>query len=412
MLELQNVVVDDITAGRRKSQVSIELLKYAGVNGDLADTLTIPSAARLQRAVERVWIECWTSCAKGEIMKSKDEETSKKETLRNGDVQKDELAPSQAKESNGSSAQQLLLLEVQESSRTNKALQKEIAALREAMLQHDDLVVKNKELERTNCDLKDQIAALQESTKKSAEILALMEKLKEERDAAEKRVKALEETIAGLRVKLQTPTQDLVVVPEDVGRAKASFRVDVYLPDDEANYRGRIEHILTKEAKTFTGFDKNAITTFIADRLPKSERATASSQVKKPTTRATGRVAVEPAMMRLSVMPSGSERPTRMVKHNKPFKIDIALDEKVLTVAHGASVQCTASVQARPIEGGSVRSIGQYSGVLSPKRTLTLQAYPLSTGFYYLSAQVTVNPQKAGEQALRFVEEQYAVDVC
>ena len=409
MLELQNVVVDDITAGRRKSQVSVELLKYAGVNGDLGDTLTIPSQARLQRAAEQTWIECWTSCRKGAIMESKDEDTTKNE-MKNGDVQKVDLAPAQAKESNGSSTQQLLL-EMQESSRTNKALQKEIAALRETMPQRDELLLKNKELERTNSNLKDQIAALQESTRKSAEILSLMEKLKEERDAAEKKAKALEETIGQLSAKLHAPTWDAAIVPEEVGRAKASFRVDVYLPDDEANYRGRIEHILTKEAKTFTGFDRNAIVDFIAAHLPKSERGTSSGQVKKPSARATGSVAVEPAMMRVSVMPSGSERPTQMVEHNKPFKVNIALDEKALAVEQGTAVHCTASVQAKPIEGGMGRTIGQYSGTLSPKKTLTLPAQPLASGFYYLSAQVAVIPQKAGEQSLRFAQEEYPIDV-
>lgn len=375
-----------------------------------ADTTVLPwRAPSLERTDEELWMDCWTSFIKGAIMESKNDEKTKR-----GEEKGEERAPDQAKEVNGSFAKQLLL-DIREISRENKSLQKEVASLKETILRRDDLMLKYKELEKTNTDLKPEIENLRGSVKESR---TTIETLTAERNAAEKKLKAMQEAMDELRKEMRKQTKDTEPVPRQTGRAKASFHIDIYRRDDETQYDGWINLVGSDKDCKLTGFDKDAIIRFLADNLPKSEKAIQTERIAEDSERPFPvdkrlPVAEKTGHVQLSVRQSGTDTPTQMIQHDKPFDISIAIDPQALRLGKSAPKSCTASVEAKPLEGGATRTVGRYTGSLSPKGTFTVRGHArtLSPGFYYLATRVAVKPEKAGEQPVNFSEERFPVDV-
>jgi hypothetical protein len=162
-----------------------------------AETITIPSQARLERVGGRIWVESWTSSRKGAIMESKNDNTTKIHQMNTGERRNEEPSISQSKETKEALVQ-VLLREMSELREALHSRSKEVERDLPRM-QRDELERRNMELERANSELNNKLAALDESFQKVADDILSIDALRKQRDAAELRARELEQTIWEIR---------------------------------------------------------------------------------------------------------------------------------------------------------------------------------------------------------------------
>jgi hypothetical protein len=199
----------------------------------------------------------------------------------------------------------------------------------------------------------------------------------------------------------------------DTQSAKSSFRIDLYARDSESGFTGKIQSVLTEESKNLSGFDKEAIIDFIAARLPKIKEISEKTRTRKAGTLPAEQTKAAQDRMNVSVVPTGSRFPTRCLKHDKPYDINITFEPNAPIFKQPVGVSYTITVQARPLEGGTSRILSTQTGLFSVSRSFTLHVQPktVARGFHYLITQLTVQREKSGDPPLRMEGEEFAIDV-
>lgn len=239
----------------------------------------------------------------------------------------------------------------------------------------------------------------------------------------------LEEKIEVLKKQLNAKGAQ-EIISSDISAPKSTFRVDLY--PQEGKIQGRIEHLLSKEKKIFSGLDSTAILDFLNSHRPyikeplktqpakpvaadtasaftpaKSVGAVptpASAAVEKvpaPVTAAVDTVSapateVIPELETLNLtsvdvfLPDGS-KPTGAIQHDQPFEVRIAfaIPDQVKTTR--TQIHYTASIFAKSLLGGSHKLVGEISDILEVTEALTVNILPntLASGVYKLETAMS-----------------------
>ena len=215
---------------------------------------------------------------------------------------------------------------------------------------------------------------------------------------------ALERSVRTLESQLNVQQHNAEANPEDLSNAKASFRIDLYARQGNGDYKGRIEHLLTKEKKLFDGVDKEAIAQFIASHLPRATRRTKDMAATKE---------IAGGIAHFDLLATDTEMPTYNIDHDRSFSVRVSLSQQALRGTKSAPVNCTALLQAKPLGKNLRLFIGEYAGPLPDSKMFTVDALArsLSPGLYRLIADVTLSPQREPTQPLHITEESNLINV-
>lgn len=320
--------------------------------------------------------------------------------------------------------------------KTKSQLQQELAQAHNTLRkQETELMAYQEELQQTRAAL-EPLEELQAELDSTKEQLRALWKIKEENEKLRKQLQTLEEnaliqaeeagrklrdsenrnlelegkiqelgkTIDSLQDKLAVSEEREETISEDIPSPKASYHIDLY--PHQGHYQGRIEHLLTKDKKVFTGLDQAAIFEFISRHLPQIERGAektkptpvqlkpAVEKVEEPPLEKVLEAERMPGEVRLSdlkVIPVGSDRPSTVLRHDQPFEVFITLDLTNIVLPSEGSVEQTVTIYAKPLGGGSHQIVGEARGILksAEESSLKMEAKALPAGTYRLEASAT-----------------------
>ncbi|MBD3287449.1 hypothetical protein GF337_01485 [candidate division KSB1 bacterium] len=148
---------------------------------------------------------------------------------------------------------------------------------------------------------------------------------------------------------------------------KETFRIEFC--NREEDYQGRIEHVLTKENKTFTGPDSKAIIDFI------------SQHIKKPEMQASAPCVPVPAKLK---------NPEFAVR-NQSFNMKLKFDLSKIEIDQEDPVTCHIMIYAKPIGIGRRKLIVETQKQINASGiyNIDLTADMLSSGAYQLEGALT-----------------------
>ena len=268
-------------------------------------------------------------------------------------------------------------------------------------------------LSRTNRTLLEEMEALKDelrtTSEKEGEEHGKLEETKKEHDELKLKRNELEQTVQQLENELAALQSAPDAPSDELGSAKASFRIDLYSREGNGYYIGKIEYLLTKQKKNFAGVDKEAIADFVTAHLPRIEKPSKST----PSTKLSGPMSTTAHPMKLDVMPAEGETPTQNIVHGKPFRVRFALDARALDLEQDAALPYTAQLQAKRLGGSSRLQLGEYTGILALRKTFEVQvaAGAIPPGGYRLLANVTLSSRKGEALPVRLVEESRFINV-
>jgi len=190
-------------------------------------------------------------------------------------------------------------------------------------------------------------------------------------------------------------------ISKDILSQKASYRIDLYRY--QGQYQGKIEHILTKDKKAFTGLDGIAIIEFMSRHLPQVEDKVEKTEphVVQPTPQGEtvedfiDSGGISGPLQRLSdlrIIPVGADIPITTLSQNQIFEVHVNVDLTDVIVPENESIEKTLTIYAKRLGGpheiiGEARSIPVSSG----KRTFKIIGKSLPAGAYRLEAFLTFN---------------------
>jgi hypothetical protein len=285
--------------------------------------------------------------------------------------------------------------------KTKLQLQEELSELQDAL--------KKKENEISECRGK-----LQQAQDELAHLKELQAKLNEAEGAERrlqvsethehqlaKRISDLEKVIEFLKSKFEAAEQWDKAISKDILSQKASYRIDLYRY--QGQYQGKIEHILTKDKKAFTGLDGIAIIEFMSRHLPQVEDKVEKTEPHVAQPIPPGETVedfidserISGPLQRLSdlrVVPVGADTPITTLSQNQIFEVHVNVDLTDVIIPEDESIEKTLTIYAKRLGGpheiiGEARSIPISSG----KRTFKMIGKSLPVGAYRLEAFLTFN---------------------
>jgi prefoldin subunit 5 len=212
-----------------------------------------------------------------------------------------------------------------------------------------------------------------------------------------KRISDLEKVIEFLKSKFKAAEQWDKAISKHILSQKASYRIDLYRY--QGQYQGKIEHILTKDKKAFTGLDGIAIIEFMSRHLPQVEKTEPHvAQPISPGAKVEDFVDSEHIsgpLQRLSdlrVVPVGADTPITTLSQNQIFEVHVNVDLTDVIIPEDESIEKTLTIYAKRLGGpheiiGEARSIPISSG----KRPFKMIGKSLPVGAYRLEAFLTFN---------------------
>lgn len=191
---------------------------------------------------------------------------------------------------------------------------------------------------------------------------------------------------------------------------RVSYRLDLYL--HEGRYIARIEHLLTKEKRTFSSLDRDAIMDFVTSRLPPVDHS------KGVDFRPQGaRLEVDPEddlPRGLRLVPAVQGRPSHVLIHDSAFEVGVKFEADDPPLDAEMPVEHDVVLYARPLPRGSRQLMGHTHGVISPTQTTPIVhafADSLTTGLYRLEATGTLKTTSGRRLICRAREEGALVQV-
>ncbi len=274
-----------------------------------------------------------------------------------------------------------------------------------------------RELSRINSSLLEDVEALKEQIRTQERTSEEVIKLRKECAESEQRNQELERTAKRLEAQIAAPQEPSTVVTDDIGSAKATFRIDLYSRQGNGDYAGRITHLLTKDWKPLDLLDKEAIAAFIAAHLPRIEGKDVVQSLAPTSAPVTSKhpipLATATDALRLTVHTRKRKAPTQSVAHDESFKIQIVFDERKLELEQGATHSCATLLEAKRLGGSQRLTVGEYKGLIPSDRTLEVEVPPrtLPLGKYRMSARITMSSPKGQSVPVRLVEESSFINV-
>jgi hypothetical protein len=216
-------------------------------------------------------------------------------------------------------------------------------------------------------------------------------KLADQHQNLENRIVELEKTNTRLDEKIVDLQHTEETIPQDFSVGRAAFRIELY--PRQGHYQGKIEHLLTKDKKVFSGLDNEAIIRFISKHLPpKDEEVTELQPYALPAgavPHAKATANTDTLQIReLNIIPTGAWRPTAVVPTDSPFHVQLTLDPSNIIKEKTAALNYKVSIYAKRLEGGLRQIIGEVKGEVktaNPFKT-KMAASALPTGTYRFEA--------------------------
>lgn len=116
------------------------------------------------------------------------------------------------------------------------------------------------------------MSARQQKDKRTKEqILKLLDRAMEQEERLSEKIKSLETDLADCRKKAEDPRHELT--EEAMPASKVSFRIDYYRTSDESPLKGIIEHLPSRQIKSFEGEGQKVIGHFVNRFLTEESEA-------------------------------------------------------------------------------------------------------------------------------------------
>ena len=242
---------------------------------------------------------------------------------------------------------------------------------------HDLVEVREKELSLLRKKLKD--------------LKTKVTKLADQQQNSKNRIIELEKINARLEKKIVDLQHTEETIPEAFSVGRAAFRIELY--PRQGHYQGKIEHLLTKDKKVFSGLDNETIISFISRHLPQREEEIIEPVPSEPlagevphveTTGHTDTLHIR----ELNIIPTGAWRPSGVVPTDSPFHVQLTLDPSNIITEQAAALNYKVSIYAKRLEGGLRQIIGEAKGKIktaNPFKT-KVAATALPPGTYRFEA--------------------------
>jgi hypothetical protein len=217
-------------------------------------------------------------------------------------------------------------------------------------------------------------------------------KLTDQLQNNKKKIVDLEKINARLEEKIIDVQHTEEMIPEDFSVGRAAFRIELY--PRQGHYQGKIEHLLTRDKKGFSGLDNEVIMGFISEHLPPKEEQVEEPQpdalpAKEADQVETNGQTTEALHIReFNIIPTGAWRPTGVVPTNSPFHVQLILDPSDIATEQAGRLNYNVSIYAKRLEGGHRKIIGEVKGEVKstdPFKT-KVAATALPTGIYRFEA--------------------------
>jgi len=279
------------------------------------------------------------------------------------------------------------------------SLKSECDSLKEKLeahaMQNEALNAKLEDARKINRQYREEKEKLQQDLQTAEEMLAEqtesgkkeLRKAEEQRLALEQKIVLLESTVEELQAKLTSKEKDYVVLPEEGAAPKSSFRIDLY--PHQGHFRGKIEHMLSKDKKVFSNLNEPGILDFMYSHLPRAQEGVkAADRESLPAgTLPADRASIE----EMKIVPA------TVIHHRQPFQVQLtaAISEKLKEPAR--QIRYKASVFAKKLaRGGERQLIAETENTLAEAGTFAIHVAPnvLSPGFYRLEVAVSFNAEK------------------
>jgi hypothetical protein len=216
-----------------------------------------------------------------------------------------------------------------------------------------------------------------------------------------KRISELEKIVEFLKGRFEAAEHWDEAISKDILSQKASYRIDLYRY--QGQYQGKIEHILTKDKKAFTGLDGIAIVEFMSRHLPQVEHKVEKTEPHDAQAISPGETVedfidskrISGPLERLSdlkIIPVGADTPVTTLSQNQIFEVHVNVDLTEVIMPEDEAIETTLAIYAKRLGGpheiiGEARSITISSG----KRTFKMIGKSLQVGTYRLEAFLTFN---------------------
>jgi hypothetical protein len=283
--------------------------------------------------------------------------------------------------------------------KTKPQLQEELSKVQDAL--------KKQENEISECrgklqQARDELAHLKESQAKlnPAEDAGTRLQVSEahEHQLAE-RILELEKVIEFLEGRFVSAEHWDKAISKDILSQKASYRIDLYRY--QGQYQGKIEHILTKDKKAFTGLDGIAIIEFMSRHLPQVEDKVekTGAQVTQPIF---ARETVEDfshserisgPLQRLSdlrIIPVGADTPITTLSQDQIFEVHVNVDLTDVIMPEDEPIEKTLTIYAKRLGGPhEIIAEARCIPISSEKKAFKMIGKSLPVGAYRLEAFLT-----------------------
>jgi hypothetical protein len=217
-------------------------------------------------------------------------------------------------------------------------------------------------------------------------------KLTDQLQNNKKKIVDLEKINARLEEKIIDVKHTEETIPEDFSVGRAAFRIELY--PRQGHYQGKIEHLLTRDKKGFSGLDSEIIMGFISKHLPPKEEQVEEPQPDALPAQEAGQVEQNGQtegtlhIREFNIIPTGAWRPTGVVPTDSPFHVQLTLDPSDIASEQAGGLNYNVSIYAKRLEGGLRKIIGEVKGEVKstdPFKT-KVAATALPSGTYRFEA--------------------------
>ena len=188
------------------------------------------------------------------------------------------------------------------------------------------------------------MSAKQKDKRTKEQILHLLDNAIEQEERLGEKIKSLETELADCRKKAEDPRHELT--EGALSASKVSFRLDYYRTDKDGPLKGIVEHLPTRETKSFEGEGQEAIGQFVA-RFLSEETSDAKNKKKKG---AEGKKGKKEPVIALS-----AERELSPAR-----KIEINIAEAEGENIGGARAEEIKNIYAAPEEAGNQQQTARF----------------------------------------------------
>jgi hypothetical protein len=171
----------------------------------------------------------------------------------------------------------------------------------------------------------------------------------------------------------------------------------------QGQYQGKIEHILSKDKKAFTGLDGTAIIEFMSRHLPHVEEIVEKTEPHLAQPIPSGKTVEEfidseriskprQRLSDLRIIPVGADTPITALRKNQTFEVHVNVDLSDVIMPDDEPIEKTLTIYAKRL-GGTHEIIGESRSIpiSSGKSTFKMIGKSLSVGAYRLEAFLTFN---------------------